>query len=226
MADGQIIVVGGANEDKFIPMFVERAGGSQARLFILAAGRISKESQLCTINAYREDFKKLGVHTIYSPLILSREIASSNNVLEQMKKATGICVSGGDQEVLMERIGGTKLHSVILTKFQQGCIYYGNSAGAMVVGEMIIFEDDETHKIIVEKGLGLIKGVVVDSHFSERKRMQRLRDCVSCHSGLKGVGVDEETAIIWSNNNNKREVVGKGRAYYFNSGENSNMGGG
>ena len=45
-------------------------------------------------------------------------------------------------------------------------------------------------------GLGLLKGVVVDSHFAERGRLGRLLGAVAQNPRNVGVGIDEDTAIV------------------------------
>ena len=45
-------------------------------------------------------------------------------------------------------------------------------------------------------GFGFLPGVVVDQHYSQRKRQVRLRGVIAEHPNLVGIGIDESTAII------------------------------
>src|SRR2546428_204716 len=56
-------------------------------------------------------------------------------------------------------------------------------------------------------GLALWPEVIVDQHFFKRQRFNRLLACVLDHPELVGVGIDEKTAVVVSND--KCEVIGE-----------------
>lgn len=45
-------------------------------------------------------------------------------------------------------------------------------------------------------GLGLVQRVVIDQHFSQRKRLGRLLTVVAQNPFLQGIGIDEDTALV------------------------------
>jgi cyanophycinase len=45
-------------------------------------------------------------------------------------------------------------------------------------------------------GFGLIQGVIIDQHFSQRGRMGRLLSAFAANPGLIGIGLDEDTATL------------------------------
>ena len=45
-------------------------------------------------------------------------------------------------------------------------------------------------------GLGLVPGVVIDQHFAERGRIGRLAAAVASRTGVFGLGIDEDTAVV------------------------------
>ena len=45
-------------------------------------------------------------------------------------------------------------------------------------------------------GLGLLPGVIIDQHFAERGRLNRLVGAVTQNPRLLGIGIDENTAIV------------------------------
>ncbi|MCR4340479.1 MAG: hypothetical protein NUW01_11430, partial [Gemmatimonadaceae bacterium] len=51
---------------------------------------------------------------------------------------------------------------------------------------------------VLKRGLGLLPGVLVDQHFLQRQRGNRLISGVLDHPTLVGVGIDEATAVIFS----------------------------
>src|SRR4051812_20145517 len=61
-------------------------------------------------------------------------------------------------------------------------------------------------------GLGLLKGVVVDSHFAERGRLGRLLGAVAQNPHNLGLGIDENTAIVVEGEQRFR-VIGSGAVY-------------
>lgn len=210
-----IIAVGGgiSSDDQFIPLLVAQAGGSKANIYIIAAARLTKESQKKTIDSYTSDFISLGVpkENIWGDLILTQKDAELPQTILHLSTATAVCVSGGNQKLFLERIRGTQLHKLILTQISKGCIYYGNSAGTAVIGSFTIVGDDNGH-IIVEEGLKLLDNIVLDQHFTERKREWRLKEFLKDHQGCDAVGINENTAVIISKGNKeviqpKKEVV-------------------
>src|SRR5262249_30681249 len=48
----------------------------------------------------------------------------------------------------------------------------------------------------VGQGLGLLPGVVVDTHFAQRGRLPRLQGVVAKHPACMGLGIDEGTAVV------------------------------
>ena len=64
-------------------------------------------------------------------------------------------------------------------------------------------------KVVVREGLGLVPGVIVDQHFVKRQRENRLFGLVLKHPEDRGVGIEEDTAILVRGGRHV-EVVGKG----------------
>lgn len=46
------------------------------------------------------------------------------------------------------------------------------------------------------QGLGLVRNVIIDQHFSERGRIGRLLGAVAHNPRVIGIGIDEDTAIV------------------------------
>jgi cyanophycinase len=59
----------------------------------------------------------------------------------------------------------------------------------------------------VRRGLGILPGVILDQHFVQRQRQNRLFGLVLAHPDLLGVGVDEGTALAVRDNRHA-EVLG------------------
>jgi len=58
-------------------------------------------------------------------------------------------------------------------------------------------------------GLGLLRGCVIDQHFAQRNRYGRLLMLVAQSPDLLGIGVDEDTAAVVTDDQ-RVEVIGRG----------------
>ena len=66
-------------------------------------------------------------------------------------------------------------------------------------------------------GLGLIRDVVIDQHFGQRNRYGRLLMLVAQSPGLLGIGVDEDTGAVFTEEDGAEimRVVGRGVVTVF-----------
>jgi cyanophycinase len=64
-------------------------------------------------------------------------------------------------------------------------------------------------------GLGLLSGVIIDMHFSQRARMARLLAAVARNPGSLGIGIDEDTAMAVEGR--FVEVLGSGAIWFVHS---------
>jgi cyanophycinase len=83
-----------------------------------------------------------------------------------------------------------------------GAVVGGTSAGAAVLSAEMITGDADLKSLksgttVLKKGLGLLRDVIVDQHFLQRQRSNRLISGVLDHPTLVGVGIDEATAVIF-----------------------------
>ena len=87
------------------------------------------------------------------------------------------------------------------------------------MGQMMLMspevEGKEKHKIgrafIMARGLGFIRDMVIDQHFAQRARIERLLGAMAENPGVLGVGIDEDTAVIVNGKN--FDVIGSGAVY-------------
>ena len=123
-------------------------------------------------------------------------------------------MTGGNQTKLATVIVGTPLGQAIRAAHQRGAVIAGTSAGASICSEhMVSFgSGGSTPKFRVgqvSQGLGVLTGVIVDQHFTQRNRFGRLLALVAANPGQLGVGIDEDTAAIVSADG-RLEVKGRG----------------
>jgi cyanophycinase len=216
-AKGALFIIGGREDkqnDKLIMRTLARRIG--AGTLVISTLATSYEEEVW--QEYRELFAGLGVKHIEHLTIDQREDSESDPRIELLDRATCLFFTGGDQLKITTRLGGTPLCAHIEELFRRGGIIAGTSAGASVMGEAMIVAGhaEETHKVgealLIAPGLGLLKDVIVDQHFSERGRIGRLLGAVAQNPRLVGLGIDEDTAIVCEGNDHF-QVLGSGAVY-------------
>ncbi|HYO78968.1 MAG TPA: cyanophycinase, partial [Thermoanaerobaculia bacterium] len=128
------------------------------------------------------------------------EIAVTAEDREAIRNATGIFVTGGCQQRLMDALRAADAVDLIRDAVRDGAVYAGTSAGASAVSRRMIARSKRkkgTELVEYDEGLGLIPDAIVDQHFAERGRLPRLITAASAHS-LTGIGIDENTALVWN----------------------------
>jgi hypothetical protein len=75
--------------------------------------------------------------------------------------------------------------------------------------------DETSHKVessfFVARGLGLVPDLVIDQHFAQRARVERLVGAVAEDPGVLGIGIDEDTAVILEHR--MLRITGSGAVY-------------
>ena len=89
----------------------------------------------------------------------------------------------------------------------------GTSAGTSVMSETMIAFGNEgpvpSHSMVnLAPGLGFLPGIILDQHFSQRRRL-RLKTAVSYNPEELGVGVDKDTGALFRPDGTL-EVLGPG----------------
>ncbi len=209
------MIIGGA-EDKvrdrvILGRFVELAGGSDGIVVV-----ISTASSLGFVagERYREIFTGLGIGTVRPLHAMTRTQANDEAYVRQVRDATGVFLTGGNQLRLSSTIGGTLLADAVLERFRAGAVVAGTSAGASAMSShMIAFGASggtPKHRMAaLAAGLGVLPSVIVDQHFQQRNRYGRLLSVIAQNPSLLGLGVDEDTAGVVGPDG-VMEVIGRG----------------
>src|SRR5918997_1380715 len=208
ICQGPVMPIGGA-EDKspgsdVLERFIALAGGEQARIAIIPTA--SEDAQEAG-ERYVKVFRKMGVAEADWLRVETREDANAEPALELLKNATGIYITGGDQARLVALLAGTLVMECIRLRNAEGILLAGTSAGASIVSAHLMAggtgltgdsSDAAARKGMVElvAGFGLLQDVIVDQHFSQRGRMGRLLATFAANPGLLGIGLDEDTAVL------------------------------
>jgi cyanophycinase len=219
---GPVMPIGGA-EDKgegdeiILSRFVELAGGKRARIAVVPT---ASEEPAEMGERYIKVFTKLGASSVDVVDIKERPDANAPATLELLGSASGIFITGGAQDRLVELLVGTLAMECIRNRNADGVAVAGTSAGASIVAAHVMLggtglagtsNDASARKAMVEvvAGFGLLQDVIVDQHFSQRGRMGRLMSAFASNPGLIGIGLDEDTAVL-INREGTLEVLGSG----------------
>ncbi len=199
---GSLLIIGG-HEDKtgeclILRHFVDMAGGRDSRIVVIATATGEPRS---VGNEYRELFSSIGAATVNIMAVGNRETANQKEQAEIIKKATGIFFTGGDQLRLTSILGGSAVDAALRAAFRQGAVIAGTSAGAAVMSETMIVggNSNDTPKkssLSMAHGMGFLSEGVVDQHFAQRGRINRLLAAVAQNPHILGIGIDEDTALV------------------------------
>jgi cyanophycinase len=165
---------------------------------ITTASNMPKETGVSYIAA----FEKIGVKNVKIIDIRTRGQTKNPEYVERLKNADVIFFTGGDQLRITSILGGTPvLETIKLRYFNEKCIIAGTSAGASAMPEIMIYEGEICEalckgKVQLTSGIGLVKNVVIDSHFIQRGRFSRLMDIVTTNPGTIGLGLGEDTGVV------------------------------
>jgi cyanophycinase len=215
-----VIVGGGDRPPEAMARFVAWAGGASARLLVLpwASG---EPAESC--DAILAELRPRGpAEVVCSPhatLDANGRAAPLDGVqkastLALLSTSTGVFFTGGDQARIMDVLADPSLRAAVKARYAAGVVFGGTSAGAAVMSaRMITGEGDFTvidgDAVEERPGIGFLEGVIVDQHFVRRQRENRLFGLVLKHRGERGVGIDEDTALLVSGGRDA-EVVGRG----------------
>ena len=208
IGSGCVIAIGG-NENKrgtrssILGSFVRRAGGSGARIVIIPS---ASEQPRARATHYTRIFRRLGAKKVTTIHAERRSVTAEER--EALRTATGIFVTGGNQQVLMEHLRATDLVGLIQATVRGGAVYAGTSAGASAASATMIAGSDGD-LVHLDEGLGLIPDVIIDQHFGERSRLPRLKIAVKWQK-MTGIGIDEDTAVVWSASGDQLTVTVEG----------------
>lgn len=214
---GKLLLIGGRedklNERRILRTLVEQMGAG--KLFVVTLA--SELGEECWAD-YRQVFNKLGAAAIEHLIIERRDEEEPEQQRERLQEAAAVFFTGGDQVRITTKLGGTRLDRELDEFFFRGGIIAGTSAGASALGEMMLVggRHEGWHKVgdafQMVPGLGFMRDVIIDQHFSERGRIRRLLGAVAQNPRMLGIGIDEDTAVLVEGAE-RFEVLGSGAVY-------------
>ena len=219
---GRLLLIGG-NEDKdedsmkILPYFVDMCGGKNARIIVCGTPSAEVEEKERT---YRKLFEKIGVAEVMEPDVTVRHDGMDQELMDMVKRATGVFFTGGDQLRLTAIVAGTPFGNEIQRRvFEEGLIAGGTSAGSAAMSSTMFVSSNSKGTVrradvSLAPGLGYWRDTVVDTHFAQRGRVSRMLVVFAHNPQILGVGIDEDTAIEVEPGVGFK-VVGNGAVFVF-----------
>lgn len=231
---GKLIIIGGAvDKGSFTETDLDRNAAKNLNFFeagilkrIINESKHKEQSRIEVITTaskipreigpeYVKALHYLGADNVDVLHIEKREQAVETEVLQRLRDADVVMFTGGDQLRLTSILGGTAFHDILLEKYRnEDFIYAGTSAGAAAASSNMIYQGSSSEALLkgevkITSGLGLIDGVIIDTHFVQRGRIGRLFQAVVGNPKVLGVGLGEDTGLLITHNS-KMEAIGSG----------------
>ena len=219
-AGSLFIIGGGLRSVSMMRAYIDLCGGVDAPVVIVPFASTTPVEQG---ERMKQEMQSLGCTHV---TVLDRTLASPS--VDEVRSAAGIYFIGGDQSRLRDCLTGTSTLAAIRKAYERGAVVGGTSAGAAVMSRVMLSGNELQNPCVVSpdegdaidafsriqlgniettEGFGFLEGCIVDQHFVQRKRENRLISVVLEHPDLLGIGIDESTAIIVAGG--RFEVLGK-----------------
>ena len=204
---GLLLMGGGDRNFDALRWFMKKAGNGH--IVVLRASQGGEIGE--------EFFNEVGgIQSVETFVFNDREQSNDPKILAALKRADGIFLAGGDQSRYVRFWRGTPVAAALDAHVRAGKPLGGTSAGLAMQGEYLYGAMDGGSQIspraladplgadnTIETDflhIAALKGIVTDTHFSERNRLGRLIAFVAKAESLAGrpligLGVDEDAAV-------------------------------
>jgi cyanophycinase len=220
--NGHIVAIGGA-EDKtsqleILKRVIELAPEGNTEVAVIATASSIPDQVLPDYDAA---FTRLGASRVHLLDIRDRQQAANPETVRLIEQSDVIFFTGGDQLRLTNVFGGSAALTAIRERWMSGAVVAGTSAGAAAMPGTMIYNGAATDAlrkgaVNMTFGLGLVDGLIIDSHFLERGRFTRLMEVGATNPEYLGVGIGEDAAVI-IHQNQILEAIGPGHVILIDS---------
>ncbi len=226
--EGGFVLMGGGGDVDEAFQWMDTKGGHGDFLVLRGSGGDGYQQ-------YLDDITE--ANSVQTLVIKDAQAANDPFVVERVEKAEAVFLAGGDQWNYVGKWKDSALLDALNAAILKGVPIGGTSAGLAVLGQHVFTAEKNT--VTPEEALAdpysekitlssdflrapVLEGLITDSHFSERDRMGRLVSFMGRLQKdeelptMRGVGVDEGTAALVSQDGSSR-VVGKGGVHWVRS---------
>jgi len=199
-----LLAGGGTNAPEILERFIQLAGGAGAPIVVIPTAederRLTAERLEYLRKRHGEMFTTDDVAVLHTR---DRAVADSAEFVKPLQRARGVWMMGGDTGELLRAYRGTRTERELKAVVARGGVVGGTSAGAIVQTNDLLSSDGKR-----EPGFGLLSGVLLWPHWSERRVEDALAKYAAQLGDVTGIGIDEATAIVVRGDS--FEVVGEG----------------
>lgn len=213
---GSLVVVGGGGLPKeVVERFISLAGGPDAPLVVLPTAEEPIPERVSIVDFLTQ----LGAKNVRVLSARGRDGVESERFQRALSEAKGVWFGGGRQWRFIDAYAGTKAVELFQDVLNRGGVIGGSSAGASIQAEYLCRGNPLGNEEIMcegyDRGLGFLRGVAIDQHFTQRNRFQDMLTLVKTYPQFLGIGLDEATAIVVRGS--KAEVLGKHQAHFYDA---------
>jgi cyanophycinase len=212
-AHGPLVLIGGActPRGEALGAFTDLARQVGGPIIGITA---ASEKPVRSARLWREDFRVAGVQDIEFARVKRDNPKMDRELAARIDDAGAVFLGGGNQVKLVAELSGSQACASMKALSARGGVICGTSAGAAALTALTMAggEIDEEGNLVEQylgPGFGLLNfETIVDTHFSKRRRLQRLFVVIAGNPELMGLGIDEDTALVVKGHIG--EVVGAG----------------
>lgn len=203
-----IVAGGGAPPPEAVKLLLVEASSRQNHIIVIPTASLDSDST--PLAHFGTPFTgKVGKVTVLHAK--TREEASSPAWTQAIQMASAVWISGGDPKRLSQRYAGTPVEKELKALLSRGGCIGGTSAGAAIMSPIMIASGNIQPEIVA--GFGFLQRVIIDQYDTQRMQQPRLQKAVINHPGTIGLGIEEQTAVIFKGR--EIHVVGQGKAHGF-----------
>lgn len=207
---GRLLLCGGNKLPKSVLDWFFHAGGAEKGCLVIIP-TASPQSDLGDFSRWTSMWKDYRWQNISVLHAIESDEAKRLEWIEMLKNASAVWITGGNQQRLVDRYSNTSVLGEIRSLLDRGGVVGGTSAGAAIASKVMIAGGLTEPR--TQEGWGLLPNLIVDQHFSQRGRFERLRNAIQENPTQAGLGIDEATAVLITAGH--MQVMGNGAAYLF-----------
>ena len=188
---------------------LERINKANPRVAIIPTAAANQQPQKAATNGITY-FNALGANA-ESIMILSREDAENNSYFENIAEMDLIYFTGGDPKHLFTSLNQTMFMEYVVSLVSNGTFLVGSSAGAMVLGSKMRYEN-------WIPGMGFVSNTAVMPHHEKSVPENIFLEIhTELSTGTNVIGIDSATGVFFHEGEVK--ILGKGKAVFYSEDE-------
>lgn len=217
---GAVILAGGnissATFELLAKKMITLAGGPDALVVIIPTAdsslpaQVSKSESVPRLDDLIRVIRAEGARNVVILHTRDRKTANSEAFVTSLRSAKAVWITGGQPLLLEKSFGGTLVERELRALLDRGGVVAGDSAGAIAIGfGWLTWLPDPFGKRVDD--FGILPLAAVTPHANAARGYttdQEVLKYMSSHSGVVGIDIDEDTALVLKGS--AGEVIGQG----------------